>query len=140
MNKPYIQTLEAFMEAWKSEDWQEAVKATQITWKESKVPDSFIKRVLIGGKKEGMPDPAEALKNLLIPSIPKLLKYKIKGHKSISNVTKDVKVDIEYESDDEVIRHRTLVARLICEEASMAPSPKGKWGVNPISLFTKRRG
>jgi len=137
--KAYITVLEAFMEAWKSENWEDAVKATQITWKKSKVPDSFIKQLLFGGKKKRIPDPAGALKNLLVPSIPKLLKYEIKGHKNISAVTKDVKVDIEYKSDDEVIRHRTLVARLICEEASMVPSPKGTWGVNPISLFTKGR-
>lgn len=139
MGKKYIKTLEAFMEAWKDEKWEEAVKTTQLTWQHSKVHADFIKQALGNEKIAGFGNPAEALKNLLVPSVPKLLKYEIKGHKSISKVTKDVKVNIEYESANKAIQHKTLVARLICEEAPMIPSPKGKWGVNPISLFTKRR-
>ena len=139
MEKKYIKTLEAFMEAWKNEKWEEAVKTTQLTWQHSKVHADFIKQALGNEKITGFGNPAEALKNLLVPFIPKLLKYVIKGHKTISNVTKDIKIDIEYEHLDKTIRHKSLVARLICEEAPMIPSPKGKWGVNPVSLFTKRR-
>lgn len=139
MDKKYIKTLEAFMEAWKNENWGEAARVTQLTWQHSKVQADLIKQALSNEKIAGFGNPAEALKNLLIPFIPKLLKYEIKGHKSISKVTKGIKVNIEYESADKTIQHKMLTARLICEEAPMIPSPKGKWGVNPISLFTKRR-
>ena len=126
------------MEAWKKEDWGAAARATQLTWKNAKVQDDLLKLSLSNKKVEGAANPAETLKDLLIPFIPKLLKYEIKGHKSVSNVTKDVKIAMEYESNNNTILHKTLIARVICEKAPFQPSPKGTWGVNPVSLFTKR--
>lgn len=138
MPKTFIKTLESFMEAWKKGEWGAAARATQLTWKNAKVQDDFLKLSLSNKKTEGAANPAEALKDLLIPSIPKFLEYEIKGHKSISNVTKDVKIAIGYESDNNTILHKTLIARVICEKAPFQPAVNGKWGVNPVSLFTKR--
>lgn len=137
MIKPFILVLESFMEAWKKEDWGTAARATQLIWYHSKRGE-LITRALKNMEGTEIGNPAEALKQLLIPFIPKLLKFEIKGHKSISNVTKDVKIAVEYESADNIISHKTLIARIICEKAPFLPSPNGKWGVNPVSLFTKR--
>ena len=138
MVKPFIRVLETFMEAWRKEDWDAAARATQLTWKRAKVQDDFLKRILSDKKIEETANPAEALKHLLTPFVQTLLKYEIKGHKSISNVTKDVKIAVEYESPTNTILHKTLVARVICEKVPFQPAVNGTWGVNPISLFTKR--
>jgi hypothetical protein len=137
MNDEY-KTLGIFMDAWLNQNWHKAVKVTQFTWQKSKDQDGFIKRFLINDNNEKRiryANLVQTLKGLLIPF--HLTKYKIKGYKTISSVTKDIKVDIDYQSEIG-IQHKTLIARLIREEAPMMPSTKGKWGINPISLFIKR--
>lgn len=121
--KSFIAALESFMKAWKEENYIMAADATQLTWYHSK-------REVI--------NPSEALKDLLVSFTPKLLNYEIKGHKNNSNVMKDVKVSVKYESTDNTILHKTLIARIICESAPFQPSVNGKWGVNPLSFFVKR--
>lgn len=121
LRKPYIAALKSFMKAWKEEDYAKAAAFAQLTWRSVK------KR-----------NPDNALRDLLMSLTPHLLNYEIKGHKSISNVMKDVKIAIEYEAPGNIILHKTLVARVICEEAPFTPSIHGKWGVNPSSLFVKR--
>ena len=109
------------MKAWKEEDYAMAAEVAQLTW------------CSVGKRK-----PGDALRDLLVSFTPRLLNYAIKGHKSISNVMKDVKVVVEYEAKGNIILHKTLIARVICEEAPFTPSAHGKWGVNPPSLFVKR--
>ena len=121
LRKPYIAALRSFMKAWKEEDYVMAAAVAQLTW------CSVEKR-----------NPDNALRDLLISFTPHLLNYEIKGHKNISNVMKDVKVAVEYEAAGNIILHKTLIARVICEEAPFTPSIHGKWGVNPPSLFVKR--
>ena len=120
LRRPYIAALQSFMKAWKEEDYAMAVKVAQLTWCRVE------KR-----------NPCDALRDLLVSFTPLLLNYEIKGHKNISNVMKDVKVAVEYEAAGNVILHKTLIARVICEEAPFTPSAHGKWGVNPPSRFVK---
>lgn len=121
LRKSYTAALKSFMKAWKEEDYAMAAGAAQLTW------CNVAKR-----------NPDDALRDLLVSFTPHLVNYAIKGHKNISNVMKDVKVAVEYEAPDNIILHKTLIARVICEEAPFTPSAHGKWGVNPPSLFVKR--
>ena len=121
--KSFIDALESFMKAWKEENYVMAAEITQLTWYHSK---------------REVTNPSEALKDLLLSFTPKLLNYEIKGHKSISNIMKDVKISVEYKSADNKILHKTFIARVVCEKAPFHPSVNGRWGVNPLSLFIKR--
>ena len=113
--------LESYMEAWKAGNFAEMVEYTQLTWR--------------GYQK----DPERALQMFHLSITEKLEYYERKTAKSISPVSKDVKVYVEYHTPRGEPVKRTLVARVICEKAPLVPSERGTWGVNPISLFTPRR-
>lgn len=123
--KPYLRVVEDYMEAWLNDSFADMVKLTQLTWRSKEK------------------DPETMLRMLYRPVTAKLERYVIKSAKSLSTVSKDVKIEVEYHDTVGQPVKRTLVARVICERAPFAPSKdttKGTWGVNPISLLTRRRG
>ena len=119
--KAYLKVCEQFFDAWQEEDWIKVADATQLTW-------------CITTKDMGTV-PHKHLEDIL-RVYGTLKTYEITGHKAISNTTKDIKITATF-TTPEIVK-RKLIARVICESAPLTPSKNGKWGVNPISLGTKR--
>ncbi len=110
-------TLAKFFEAWEKRNWKAMVRFCQLSW-------------------VALPDDREATLSLQFRY--KLLGAKILKTEKISEVTRDISVEIHYK--DIIIKKRTRrKVRLICELAPMKPSPEGQWGVNPISMMRARR-
>ena len=120
--KAFLKTCEQFFNTWLKKDWSKVADATQLTW-------------CITTKDRGT-DVSEHLKTIL--SVYGTLKtYKIVSHKSINETVKDVKIAAIFITPEKEIK-RTVKARILCESAPLKLSLKGTWGVNPISLGTKR--
>ena len=111
-------TLAKFLEAWKKRNWTMMARYCQLSWI----------AVL----------PYEPEKQLLARFRDKLLTAKILKTEKISEVTRDISVEIYYKEIN-VKRRIRRKARLICELAPMQPSPKGTYGVNPTSMIRSRK-
>ena len=110
-------TLAKFFEAWEKRNWKAMLRYCQISWR-TLLPD--------------------AEKTLYFQFRNKLLSAKILKTEKISNVTRDISVEIYYK-DINIKRRIRRKARLICETAPMQPSPEGALGVNPTSMREARR-
>lgn len=110
-------TLAKFLEAWEKRNWKVMLKYCQISWR-TLLPD--------------------AEKTLYFQFRNKLLSAKILKTEKVSDVTRDISVEIYYK-DINIKRRIRRKARLICETAPMQPSPNGEWGVNPTSMMRARR-
>jgi len=110
-------TLSKFLEAWEKRNWKAMLKYCQITWR-TLLPDTE--------------------KTLYFQFRNKLLSAKILKTEKVSDVTRDISVEIYYK-DINIKRRIRRKARLICETAPMQPSPEGEWGVNPTSMMKARR-
>jgi len=110
-------TLARFFEAWEKRNWKSMLKYCQISW------------VNMSGDME---------KILFNQFRHKLISAKILKTEKVSDVTKDISVEIYYK-DINIKRRIRRKVRLICELAPMQPSPDGTWGVNPTSMIRSRR-
>jgi len=120
--KAFLKTCEQFFNAWLKKDWSKVADATQLTW-------------CVTTKDRGT-DVSNHLKNVL--NVYGVLKtYKIVSHKSINETVKDVKITAIFTTPERETK-RKLIARVLCESAPLKLSSKGAWGVNPVSLGTKR--
>jgi len=120
--KAFLKTCEQFFNAWYKKDWPDVAAATQLTW-------------CTTTKDRGTNVPNH-LKDML-NFYGTLKTYEIVSHKSISETAKDVKITAIFITPEKEIK-RKLTARVLCESAPLTLSPKGAWGVNPISLGTKQ--
>ena len=111
-------TLAKFLEAWEKRNWKAMARYCQISWID-----------MLSYEPE---------KALFSQFRHKLLSAKILKTEKISDVTRDISVEIYYK-DINIKRRIRRKARLICELAPMQPSPDGTWGVNPTSMIRSRR-
>lgn len=110
-------TLAKFFEAWEKRNWKAMVRYCQLSW-------------------QALPNDREATLGLQFRY--KLLSAKILKTEKISDVTRDISVEIYYKDINIKKRIRRKV-RLICETGPMKPSVEGSWGVNPTSMMRARR-
>jgi len=108
-----------FFEAWEKRNWKRMMGYCQLSWKK-------------------LNEHCDLEKVLQARFRHKLLDVKILEVIEVSEVTKDVKVDIQYKDINVKKRIRRKV-RLICEKAPLHPSKDGTWGVNPTSMIRARR-
>jgi len=109
--------LTKFFEAWEKRNWKAMLKHCQISW-----------RTLL----------SDAEKTLYFQFRNKLLSAKILKTEKVSDVTRDISVEIYYK-DINIKRRIRRKARLICETTPMQPSVDGTYGVNPTSMIRARR-
>lgn len=109
-------TLHRFFDEWKKRDWKEMLNYCQITWRTV---------------------PQNTKKKLFTQFRHKFISARILKVEEISEVTRDISVEICYK-DINVRRRIRRKARLICELAPMKPSTDGTWGVNPLSMKRAR--
>lgn len=114
-------TLAKFFEAWEKRDYKAMVRHCQLTWQ----------------VKHKLPIPDDREKILIFQFNQKLLNAKTLKTEKISDVTRDISVEIHYKDINIKKRIRRKV-RLICELAPMKPSIEGTWGVNPLSMMRAR--
>jgi len=105
-------TLRRFFEAWKKRDWKEMLNYCQITWRNM---------------------PQNTKKRLFTQFRHKFISARVLKIEEISEVTRDITVEIYYK-DINVRRRMRRKVRLICELGRMQPSVDGTWGVNPVSM------
>ncbi len=108
--------LAEFVLLWKQRKWADLEKKCQITWAQL-YPDgqaASLLKLQLGGYR--------------------LLDAHLGETSSITAVTKDIPVTIDYKAGKNVA-HRTLLARVICESAPFTPDVNGQFGVNPTSLY-----
>ena len=110
-------TLAKFLEAWKRRTWKKMLKYCQITW---------------------CTIPGDRREKLFAQFRHKFISAKILKTEKISDVTRDISVEINYK-DINIRRKMRRKVRLICELGRMRPSVDGSWGVNPISMRSARR-
>lgn len=110
-------TLAKFFEAWEKRTWKEMLKYCQITWRAT---------------------PQDMRKRLFTQFRHKFISAKILKTEKISDVTRDISVEIYYK-DINISRRVRRKVRLICELGHMQPSVDGSWGVNPVSMRSARR-
>ncbi len=103
-----------FLISWQEKDWDRMAKFTQKTW----------------SSKEK--NPAEMLDAWY--GFKDLLGAEITKKSSVSDVTMDITATIYYAVGSK-IETKMITARVIREVAPYTPSPKGAWGVNPISTL-----
>ena len=115
-NSP-VWTLAKFLEAWKRRTWKKMLKYCQITW---------------------CTIPGDRRKRLSTQFRHKFISAKILKTEKISDVTRDISVEIYYK-DINIRRRMIRKVRLICELGRMQPSVDGTWGVNPTSMIENRR-
>ena len=104
--------LAEFFRAWKDGDWEDMVKASQISWIEA------------------MPKAREMLKAMYSF---KLFNADIIESRMLNNVAFAAIVKVDYQIARGVVKSMESDARVICEKEPMLPSPNGEWGVNPNS-------
>lgn len=105
-----------FLISWQKKNWSRMVKFTQKTWS------------------SGESNPAETLEAWY--GFKDLLGAKITKKTAESNVAVDITATIYYAFGSE-IKTKSITARVIREVAPYKPSPKGEWGVNPISTIAE---
>ncbi|MBA7490112.1 hypothetical protein ES702_00646 [subsurface metagenome] len=103
-----------FLISWREKDWSRMAQFTQKTWNsKEKNPAEFL-------------DVWYELKDLLGAEIIK--------KSTVSDVTVDITATVYYAVGSK-IETKKITARVIREVAAYTPSPKGEWGVNPISTL-----
>jgi len=108
-----------FFDAWDKRNWKMMLRYCQLSWKK-------------------LNEHCDLEKLLLARFRHKLLDVEILDVIEISEVTRDVKVDIRYR-DVNVKKRIKRVVRLVCEKAPLHPSKDGTYGVNPTSMIKARR-
>ncbi len=108
-----IAALDAFLHAWKSEDWGAMFLATQQTWTSERR------------------DALEFLKARFSPM--RLGSWEIEEIVQSEGLAKGVATDATVAVHFLNMRDVTYTVRLICEIGPYKPRPDGAWGVNPIS-------
>ena len=107
-----------FLSSWQKKDWNRMVKFTQKTW-----------------RNERKGNPAEMLEAWY--GLRDLLGAEIIKARRISDVTRDITATLHYAIGSKV-KTSTITARVIKETAPYSPSPKGEWGVNPLSTLKEK--
>lgn len=102
------ETLNAFMQAWINEDYEQMHQFSQKTWKANNSED--------------------AIKALFLDA--KLKKFNIFSTTFVSNAAMKCNVDITLKSGDRLMS----VVMVICEEKPYQARAYGEWGVNPASV------
>lgn len=117
MEEAYIKKLRGFLDAWMVKNWQGMIDNSQLTW--------------VNAHKDAI----LALQQFLSSVKPK--KYEIKTCQDITVTAKDIDVALSFKMEGvkKKVFHRTITARVVCEEALNKPSVSGTWGVNPISVL-----
>ena len=110
-------TLAKFFEAWEKRTWKKMLNYCQITW---------------------CTIPGDRRKKLYTQFRHKFISVKLIKIEEISDVTRDISVEIYYK-DINIRRKMRRKVRLICELGRMQPSVDGIWGVNPASMIWSRR-
>jgi len=77
--------------------------------------------------------PQNTKKRLFTQFRHKFISARVLKIEEISEVTRDITVEIYYK-DINVRRRMRRKVRLICELGRMQPSVDGTWGVNPVSM------
>lgn len=128
--------LAKFFEAWDKRNWKTMLKYCQLSW--VKRPLIYPTVPFLDKLKVYKHSTVVTEKILFNQFKHKLLDAKILGIKDISDVTKDISIEIYYK-DINVKRKMRRKVRLICEKAPMQPSPEGQWGINPTSMIRARK-
>lgn len=103
-----------FLISWREKDWSRMAKFTQKTW----------------NSKEK--NPAEVLDAWY--GLKDLLGAEIIKKSTVSDVTVDITATVYYAVGSK-IETKKITGRVIREIIAYVPSPRGKWGVNPISTL-----
>jgi hypothetical protein len=102
-----------FMGAWRRGDYDEMLRWTQQTWKQS------------------VPSPRIVLRSMFVY---KPTMIELAGTKLLSEVAFEASLNITYEIARGVDKVMPVKATVVKETSEMVPSPDGTWGVNPTSV------
>ena len=103
-----------FLIAWREKDWSRMEKFTQKTWN---IKDK---------------NPAETLDAWY--GLKDLLGAEIIKKNTVSDVTVDITATVYYAVGSK-IETKKITGRVICEIVAYVQSPRGEWGVNPLSAL-----
>ena len=102
-----------FLDAWAARDWKTMEECSQLSWVEI------------------IPDSREMLKAMFAY---KPLSIDVGEKALLNNVTFAAMLKIRYLIARGVEKECELQVRVLCEEEPMLSSPKGTWGVNPVTM------
>ena len=103
------EVLNAFMKAWKEENYDKMFEYCQKTWKEGR-----------------------DLKTIeLLFSFIKLKNFRALSTSTTSSVARRFTVELTFDDGDKIVS----VINLICETAPYKTATYGEWGVNPVSVI-----
>lgn len=115
-----VAALDAFMNAWKGEDWAVMRRICQQTWISEH------------------PEAETLLKERFGPM--RLASWEIEEVIQSKGLAKGVATDATVAVHFLNIRDTTYTIRLICEVGAYKADPRGNWGVNPISWRAVKLG
>jgi len=106
--------LVSFLENWKQAKYDEMLKYTQATWRET------------------VPSAGEILKRMFAFKPQMII---VRAQRQLSPIVYEADIQVRFYIAREVVKENQVTVRVLKEEGPLAPSEKGTWGVNPPSAY-----